>query len=161
RPKPGKPVAFLRTRSREMDPAISPDGRWLAYRSDESGTFEIYVRPFVPGSEAPTAKWQVSSGGGAQPRWAPVGREVLYASLAGQLMPVTYTGTGEAFRASKPQPWGAAIPPAPSPGSWTYDVAPDGKRILTLQSSELGGADSRQSNKVVFLLNFFDELRRR
>ena len=59
-PKPGKPEPFLVTPFNEMAPAISPDGRWLAYMSDESGTVQIYVRPF-PG---PGGKWQVSTGGG-------------------------------------------------------------------------------------------------
>jgi serine/threonine-protein kinase len=63
--KPGEPAPFLNTPSAEGEPAFSPDGRWLAYQSSESGSYEVYVRPF-PG---PGGKWQVSTGGGVLPKW--------------------------------------------------------------------------------------------
>src|SRR5258706_2718859 len=73
-PKPGKPELFLGTPAVEVSPVFSPDGRWLAYMSLESGGPEVYVRPF-PG---PGGKWQVSTGGGVMPVWSRNGRELFY-----------------------------------------------------------------------------------
>ncbi len=61
----------------EIHPAVSPDGRWLAYASDESGTAEIYVRPFP---DAGSARWQVSTAGGVSPIWSHSGKELFYRS---------------------------------------------------------------------------------
>jgi len=71
----------------EVQGRISPNGRWLAYASEESGVLEVYVRPFAPADdEAHTGKWQVSSGGGAQPRWSRDGKELFYLSAAHKLV---------------------------------------------------------------------------
>jgi len=74
--KPGdrKPYAFLSTPFNEQGGVFSPDGRWVAYQSNESGRDEIYVRPF-PG---PGGQWQVSTAGGSDPRWRPDGKELYY-----------------------------------------------------------------------------------
>ena len=69
------PVPLVASRRAELFPALSPDGRWLAYASDESGALEVYVRPFP---ETAGAKWQVSTAGGSQPTWSSTGRELLY-----------------------------------------------------------------------------------
>jgi hypothetical protein len=69
------PLPLVASDFTELHPAVSPDGRWLAYASDESGANEIYVRPF-PGTTA--GRWQVSNGGGDQPRWSASGRELFY-----------------------------------------------------------------------------------
>jgi serine/threonine-protein kinase len=74
RPRLGKPELFLGTPAYESRPAFSPDGRWLAYMSDESGNFEVYVRPF-PG---PGGRWQISTGGGAYPIWSRAGTDLLF-----------------------------------------------------------------------------------
>ena len=71
-----KAQPFLRTPFNETAPRFSPDGRWLAYISDESGRFEIYVQPY-PG---PGGKWQISTEGGTEPVWNPNGRELFYRS---------------------------------------------------------------------------------
>jgi serine/threonine-protein kinase len=76
-PKPGKPQPFLRTPSSEAFPAVSPDGRWIGYQSDESGRGEVYVRPF-PG---PGGKWQISNTGGRRPVWSHNGRELFFPEL--------------------------------------------------------------------------------
>ena len=75
-PKPGKPEPFANTSANEIQPAFSPDGRWLAFASDESGIHEIYVRPFPP--DAGGGRWQISSGGGKMPAWAAGGREAVF-----------------------------------------------------------------------------------
>ena len=71
--KPGKPTVFLASPFIESEAAFSHDGRWLAYESNESGRFEVYVRPF-PG---PGGKWQVSTDGGEYPTWSRNGKAVL------------------------------------------------------------------------------------
>jgi serine/threonine-protein kinase len=94
--KTGPATAFLNSRFNEMHAAFSPNGRWLAYVSDESGKFEVFVRPF-PG---PGGKWQVSSGGGFYPTWSRKGSELFFETPDQRLMVVTYAehgaGRGEA-----------------------------------------------------------------
>src|SRR5262249_3839448 len=77
-----KPFPFLKTPFEERNGQFSPDGKWIAYQSNESGRFEIYVQPF-PG---PGGKFQISSNGGAQPRWNKNGKEILYVSLDSKMM---------------------------------------------------------------------------
>ena len=93
-----EPTVALASPFFEQDPTFSPDGRWLAYASDESGRDEVYVRSY-PGTEG---KWQVSVAGGSEPRWSPDGRELLYTSEDLSLMAVDVT-PGEGFRAGVPQ----------------------------------------------------------
>ena len=75
--KPGQPKVFLNTQFFETDPEFSPDGRWIAYISNESGANEIYVRPF-PG---PGGKTQISTGGGSLPQWSRTGKELYYTRI--------------------------------------------------------------------------------
>ena len=77
------PVPLVESNFTELHPAVSPDGHWLAYTSNESGTNEVYVRPF-PATTG--ARWQVSNGGGMQPRWAADGRELFYLDGTGRLV---------------------------------------------------------------------------
>ena len=93
-----KPEIFLRTPFNEQEPMSSPDGRWLAYQSNESGREEIYVCPF-PGVGG---KWQVSTAGGTNPRWARSGRELFYRS-GHKMMAVEAGAAGAAFSAGQPQ----------------------------------------------------------
>ncbi len=85
--KPGKPAPFLIAPFAERTPAFSPDGRWVAYYSDESGGYEVYVRPF-PG---PGGKWQISTSGGVMPTWSPNGKELFYRTGGNRIMVVTYS----------------------------------------------------------------------
>ena len=153
--KPGQPKPFLNTLSSETDPSFSPDGRWIAYLSDESGTFEVYVRPF-PG---PGGKWQISTGRGDSPEWSRNGKELFYKTQGQKIMVVSYTSAGGSFHADKPRLW--------SPGQFTdrgvhinFSVHPDGKRFAVLKA---GNAETPPppTNKVNFIFNFFDELRRK
>jgi serine/threonine-protein kinase len=147
-PKPGKPEPFLVTPFNESVPMISPDGRWLAYSSDESGQFELCVRRF-PG---PGGKWQISSTGGDLPIWSKKGQELFYRSSEG-IMVASFTANGDSFVASKPRLWTGKKDLGD-----IYDLAPDGKRFALLQpeASEQNGPPHG-----TVLLNFFDELRRR
>jgi len=155
-PKPGKPELFLRTPFIEVTPVFSPDGRWLAYMSLESGGPEVYVRPF-PG---PGGKWQVSTGGGVMPVWPRNGRELFYRTLDNRLMVANYTAKGEAFAADKPRLWSEKR--FLDTGTFTnFDPAPDGKRFAVLMAPEGDAEQQRAKTHVTFLLNFFDELRRK
>ena len=79
----------VNTDADEFSPSLSSDVRWLAYVSDESGKFEVYVRPF-PNVSA--ARWQISRNGGSEPMWSPSGRELYYRSGSGELMEVQVDG---------------------------------------------------------------------
>ena len=146
-PKVGKPEPFLVTPFNELSPIISPDGHWMAYSSDESGRQELYVRPF-PG---PGAKWQISTAGGDKPLWSRKAPELFYRSGEG-LMVATYSANGGTFVASKPRLWAA------KKDIDFFDLAPDGKRFAVMQGE---GPEEITPTQVTFLLNFFDELRRR
>jgi serine/threonine-protein kinase len=153
--KPGKPEPFLRTSSNETDPAFSPDGRWLAYSSDESGTLEIYVRPF-PG---PGRKWRISTAGGRMPIWSRAGRELAYQALDNRIMMAPYAVNGDSFPPGKPYLWSDKQLESFTEGP-TMDLALDGKRFAVLMAPQ-GSGEPRAPMQVIFLLNFFDELRRR
>jgi eukaryotic-like serine/threonine-protein kinase len=123
-----KPEPFLVTNYREFDATFSPDGRFVAYVSDESGTPEVYVRSFP---SATGGKWAVSNGGGYQPRWRGDGKELLYVSGRARLMSVNTT-LGEGFTGGSPRAlFTAAIyGGGQSINNWYWDIAPDGKRML-------------------------------
>jgi eukaryotic-like serine/threonine-protein kinase len=152
------PEPFLKSQFIDSDPAFSPDGRWLAYQSNESGTEEVYVRPFPPPATGQGSRWLVSNTGGTAPRWSQNGRELVYRS-GDQLMAVRYTVSGDAFVADKPRVWIAALGGAPTINlASVWDLAPDGTRVLVVtQAAETTKAE----HHVVFLQNFFDELRRK
>jgi eukaryotic-like serine/threonine-protein kinase len=95
----GKLVPIVSTAAVEIEPQLSPDGRWLAYTSDESGRLEVYVRPF----RAPGAAWLISTGGGSDPRWRSDGAELYYLSPDRALMAVGI-GAGAGFKAEGPSP---------------------------------------------------------
>src|SRR5712691_10260867 len=97
----GKPEVFLQTPFNERDPSFSPDGRWLAYDSDESGAFQIYVRAFPDKG----GKRQVSNTGGVLPAWSRDGRELFFLNLDNQIMVAAYSVKGDSFVADKPRLW--------------------------------------------------------
>jgi Tol biopolymer transport system component len=123
-----KPVPYLRTEATESQGQFSPDGRWVAYTSDESGRQEVYVQPF-PLSAGNGLKSKVSIAGGAQPRWRRDGRELFYLAADRKLMAVEMS-TGVQVRPLSTQ----ALFPAPvvliSNDTQRYDVTADGKRFL-------------------------------
>src|SRR5262245_54907046 len=154
--KPGKPTVFLNGPSNEQEPMFSPDGRWLAYYSEESGSTQVYVRPF-PG---PGGLHQVSSEGGTFPSWSRTKPELFYrATAAGLIMLASYTSAGDSFVVDKPRVWSSA-PTLPRPRLRPYALHPDGERVVVAAPSQVPGATARQ-DKVVFVFNFFDELLRR
>lgn len=129
----GRPFVFLRTDFQELEGRFSPDGRWVAYKSNESGQFEVYVRPFS-GSSSPPAdggQWQVSSDGGINPRWRSDGGELYYVAPDGTLMAVAMAVVGSTLKPGTPV---ALFRPRIVNGGASflseYDVARDGRFLI-------------------------------
>jgi dipeptidyl aminopeptidase/acylaminoacyl peptidase len=135
------------------EPSFSPDGRWLAYHSAESGNAEVYVRAFPPASSGPAGKWQISNNGGREARWSRTGHELIYRS-GDQLMSVSYSVKGDTFIAEKPRVWIAAL------GGTDWDLAPDGTRVVVVVP-EAPVETLEAEHQIVMLLYFADELRRK
>ncbi len=123
----GEPTRFLTSKGSETNGQISPDGKWVTFASDESGAWEIYVTSF-PGA---AGKWQVSRGGGTEPRWRGDGKEIFYIAPSGMLMAVPVNGEST-FATGTPAPLFQIHGRAPisSTDVFTYDAAKDGKRFL-------------------------------
>ncbi|MGH9784258.1 MAG: TolB family protein [Terriglobia bacterium] len=167
-----KPSLFLQTPSNESAPMISPDGRWLAYSSNESGRFEIYVREFPgPGGPPPVGpssqgsqysgsgpqggKWQVSTEGGMEPVWARHGRDLFYRN--GDKMMAVNIAAGLAFTAGSPRLLFEGKYERGPAAHANYDVSPDGQRFLMVKE---GGFESPPS-QINVVLNWFEDLKRR
>ncbi|MGA2184675.1 MAG: protein kinase [Bryobacteraceae bacterium] len=123
----GSPTLFLASKGGKSNGMISPDGKWVAYASDDSGDWEIYVTTF-PGA---AGKWQVSRRGGTEPRWRADGREIFYVAPTGMLMAVP-VDSGAGFSTDPPVPLFQIHARAPISSSdvFTYDAAKDGQRFL-------------------------------
>ena len=150
----GALAPLVATEFHELNGEISSDGYWLAYQSDESGQYEVYVRPFPDVDEG---RWQISQGGGTQPLWGPDGRELFYLSSVAQLTSVT-VGT-DPFTPGNPEVvleetyyYGVG----PMIGR-TYDISPDGTRFLMIKQ---GGGDDAAPTQVILVQNWLDELKR-
>jgi hypothetical protein len=127
----GKPYPFLQEPFGEFNPRFSPDGRWLAYNSNESGRREIYLQPF-PG---PGEKLQISSEGGRDPRWRRDGRELFYLSEDGSIFAVSVSEkAGGTLEAGKPKRLFSGLLPDNSTQGRTYDVSADGQRFIIRRS---------------------------
>ncbi len=148
-PMDGAPVPqpILVTPLNEVSPVLSPDGRWLAYVSDETGRAEVYVRAFPEGG----ARWQVSTDGGTEPVWSRDGRELFYRS--GPALMAAPIDAGEAFHVGPREE--LFVGPYHRKMRWAqYDVHPDGDHFVMIKSGGL-------SNRLVVVLNWFQELERR
>ena len=151
----GDPTAkpLLQTPFREDRPAISPDGRWMAYRSDESGRFEVYVRPFPNVADG---KWQISREGGTSPLWGPGGRELFY--RRGQAMMRARIQTEPTFSHRRPEELFTGEYSAAIFYGRSYDISPDGQRFLMLKPAEL--AEQTSASQIIVVQNWFEELKR-
>ena len=138
-PKPRKPEAFLRTPADEMVPIFSPDGRWIAYRSNELGINEIYVRPFPPGNGG---RWQISTGGGLYPRWSNNGRELFYETADNRIMVMDYKVDGASFVPGKSRLW--SDQQLFYTGISNMDLAPDGKHFVVFSTPEATGGQGHR-----------------
>ena len=124
-----KSSMFLRAVSVLRNGQFSPDGKWVAYASNESGKWEIYVTSFPEGH----GRWQVSTGGGEQPRWRGDGKELFYLSSDGKMMAAPVT-IGANFDGGRPVELFQTSPrqPVSFNDQVVYDVRPDGQRFLIL-----------------------------
>jgi serine/threonine-protein kinase len=141
---PGKSRPFLRTSANEMEAVFSPDGRWVAYQSDESGRWEVYVRPY----SGPGRARQISVGGGTGAVWHPRGGELFYQSRT-------------ALIAVKMQEGNPIGPPTRLFSCWKsedfrreFDIAPDGQRFLLIEPAT-------QRDEISIITNWFEELKAR
>jgi serine/threonine-protein kinase len=152
----GKPEVFLKTTADERTPTFSPDGRWLAYISDESGSFQVYVRAFPDKG----GKWQISNGGGWLPMWSHNGHDLFFEALDNHIMMAAFTAKGDSFVADKPRLWSEKQIGGLTLTSRNFDLSADGKLIVALMPAETAEGQKAQ-NHLIFLENFFDEVRRR
>ena len=144
-----KPVLFLQTEFNEGGGRFSPDMHWIAHQSDESGLSEVYVRPF-PG---PGGKWQVSTNGGASPRWRRDGKEIYYFTDDGKLMAAEVKGVGSTFEVGNVRP----LFDLQSKGEGSFhDVTADGQRFLI---QTLAGAQT--SAPITLVTNWMGELKKK
>jgi len=155
----GRPEVFVETPADEIYPAFSPDGRWLAYASNESGTLQVYVRAFSDKGGPDKGRSQISNNGGTYPMWSR--SDLFFESLDQHIMAAAYTVKGDSFVAGKPRLWSEKPIGGSAGNNKNVDLASDGKRLVALMPANEAKESQESQNHVVFLLNFFDELRRR
>ena len=150
-------MPLVATTFTERSAELSRDGRWVAYESNESGRYEVYVRPF-PGVDG--GRWQVSTGGGRSPLWAPNSRELFYVDVEGRIVAASIQ-PGPGFVAGNPK----VIVDGPFTTTLTgiagrlYDVSPDGQRFLMTKAVE-GAGQQAPPPQVIVVQNWFEELKR-
>jgi serine/threonine-protein kinase len=152
-PKAGKAAAFLAEAYVEVDPVISPDGKFIAYASTESGPNATYVRAF-PG---PGGKWKIADGG-KFPAWSPKTNELFFLGADDRIWVATYSINGESFIAGAPRQW-SPTQVLRDGVRQNFDVSPDGKLVAVYPRPVQDKAEGTLHAN--FLLNFFDEVRRR
>jgi serine/threonine-protein kinase len=162
-PTPREAQPLLQTPFTETSAEISPDGRWIAYQSDESGQDEIYARPFP---DVDAGRWQVSTRGGTKPLWARSGRELFYLvpADAGAAVMSAPIGRGPIFAAGTPTrvlegPYFFGTSGVGDVGFRTYDVGPDGQRFLMIKEGGGAGQTAAPASLIV-VLNWVEELKR-
>ena len=150
------PVPLVATEFQETSPALSPDGRFLAYVSDESGRYEVYVRPFP---NVDDAKEQVSTGGAREPLWAHSGRELFYKNTLGELVAVT-VDTDDGFQVLERQSLFTLPVGSGFDGFRTlYDITQDDQRFLMLRAA--GATNEQPIGHYIVVENFLEELMER
>jgi Tol biopolymer transport system component len=146
-----KVTSFLNSRFSERFPEFSPDGRWIAFVSNELGRFEVWVQPF-PG---PGGKWQISNEGGSEPLWSRNGKQLFY--LHSKQVWVVDVQTGSGFSASKPRLLFEQPGYSSSATIRTWDISLDGQRFLMVK---MGERKSQPITELVLVQNWFEELKR-
>jgi eukaryotic-like serine/threonine-protein kinase len=151
-----KPVSLLSTKAAEGQPKFSPDMRWIAYSSNESGRTEIYVRPFIASPPSlGEGKWQISRDGGGSPRWRADGKEIVFDAppIGSVKMAVEVNGSASAFQAGVPQRLFQNSGGAADIG---WDITADGKRFLI----SLPPAQQSTQTPITVVLNWQAQLKK-
>jgi hypothetical protein len=147
--EPAKAFPLVQSQFLERSGQFSPDGRWVAYTSGHTGRDEVYVTSFPSGG----ARWQVSGGGGTQPRWRPDGRELYFVSADGDLTAAAVNASSPRFEVKDVRPlFRANMFTGPRFGLYGYDVSADGKRFLVNDAGEAG------VSRVALVVNWTAEL---
>ncbi len=148
---------LVETRFDERGGVVSPDGRWLAYESNRSGAYEVYVQPFP---DVDRGLWQVSTGGGTQPLWARNGRELFYVAPDGALMGVPVEARGSVWSTGPPLRLveGRYFSGGEGTTVRQYDVSADGQRFLMMK---VEARDTNAAPSINVVQNWFEELKAR
>jgi Tol biopolymer transport system component len=149
--KEGEPELILQTPFDEHTGVLSPDDRWIAYVSNESGRNEVYLRPFPSAG----GRWKVSTEGGNEPMWAPDGRELFY-RIGDQMMAVTVTTEPDLALGQPVVFFEGRYRDDPDARGSFYDVSRDGRRFLMIKDKE----DQSFTTQINVVLNWFEELKR-
>ena len=152
---PRQTEPLLHTTFNELNGEVSPDGHWLAYQSNDSGLFQISVRPFP---NVDSGHWTISPSGGTMPVWARSGKELFYLDGTNTLMAVPVR-TSPTFSAGTPTKL-FGVGEVPGGIGRTYDVSPDGQRFLVIKDSASGDQTSTPSS-IVVVVNWSEELKQR
>ena len=141
--------------------SVSPDGKWLAYQSDETGANEIYVQPFEPASSETKRRVQLSNDGGGIPRWSSDGTELFYMTGSGHMMVVAVHPANGTFEFDPPKALFHIRPMRPF--SNLYDASPDGRRFLINapleRSTPSSGENAGQTSDIVVMTNWTEKLK--
>jgi len=148
------PVPLATSEYLERNPEVSPDGRFLAYMSNETGVLEVYLRPFPNANDG---KWAVSTAGGLNPLWSRDGKELFYRNGQGDLVAVEITATGTP-PIGRQRVLFSALPYTGESTHRSYDITPDGKRFVMIRKSAVTAPPTEQ---LIVVENFFDVLRRK
>jgi eukaryotic-like serine/threonine-protein kinase len=156
-PSADRTSPLVQTSFEEHSADLSPDGRWLAYQSNSSGRFEVYVRPFP---DVAAGQWLVSTAGGSEPRWAANGQELFYRDPKGAVISVPI-GPGATWSMGTPVQlfegssflFGAAL----TFNARTYDVSPDGRRFLMIKNAD--APVSSAPARIILVQNWFEDLK--
>jgi Tol biopolymer transport system component len=135
-----EPIALAASGDNVWGGRLSPDGRWLAYASDQSGRSEIYVMPY----QGSGGRWQISSDGGEELRWSDDGKEIVYLAIDGTIMAAGVDGSGSSFTVHGVRP--LFRPPLAATPGWRFDVSSDGQRILVTTAA---GGEENQTLRLV------------
>ena len=152
-----EPQYFLDSPANECCPKFSPDGKWLAYVSDETGRRQVYVRPYP----APQVKWLISEEeeGEGSPVWSPDGTELFY-RIGNKMMAASIQVAGQTLDVGKPRLlFEGSYVGHSTPASWQYyDISPDGQRFFMIKEGDTDSVGAAGQINVV--LNWFEELKR-
>ena len=155
---PARTAPLIQTPFEEGNAEISPDGRWLAYQSNELGESEVYVRPF-PNVEA--GRWQVSSGAGQHPLWARTGRELFYIDARRPALMSVAVQTGSSFSSASPVKMFDAAPYLTYGAGRSYDVSPDGRKFLMIKNAATPEPSEQAPAPMTVVINWIEELKQR